>query len=277
MNCDDVREHLPEYWSGELEPAAAREFAAHLDRCETCRQEADSLGAIWAKLGLLPAESPGSEMRSRFYEALEAYRQGMEAAGQVRSHSLKAFFDRYWPKRPALQFAVSAACLIVGLGAGYSIHNARGNAGVSATPANGEVAQLRDEIENMRQLVALSLLRQSSPAERMKGVDWSNRVPQSDTEVLAALLYTVNHDDNVNVRLSAVDALRYFAASPVARNGLRQAIPRQSSPLVQIALIDLGVDLRDAQSVPVLEAVAQQTGVNPEVRERARWALEKLK
>jgi hypothetical protein len=277
MNCDDVREHLAEYWSGELGPAGGGEFAAHLDHCESCRQEAESLGAIWANLGLIPAESPGREMRSRFYEALEAYRQGMVAAEQARPRPFKAFFEKYWPKRPALQFAMSAACLVIGLGVGYSVHNVRRSA--AATPATnaGEMAQLRGEVDNMRQLVALSLLRQSSPTERMKGVDWSNRVPQSDTEVLAALLYTINHDDNVNVRLSAVDALRYFGESPVARKGLRQSIPRQTSPLVQIALIDLSVELRDSQSTPVLETLAEQAGINPEVRDRARWAMEKLK
>ncbi|MGH9667592.1 MAG: zf-HC2 domain-containing protein [Bryobacteraceae bacterium] len=277
MNCDDVRERLPEYWSGELDAAGSREFTAHLDHCDTCRQEAERLGAIWASLGLIPAETPGREMRSRFYEALEAYRQGMVAAEQTRARPIRAFFERYWPKRPLLQFAVSAACLVAGLGVGYSVHGARGTVSVSPADGAGEVAQLRGEVDNMRQLVALSLLRQSSPTERMKGVDWSNRVPQSDTEVLAALLYTVNHDDNVNVRLSAVDALRYFGESPVARKGLLQSISRQTSPLVQIALIDLSVELRESRSAPVLGELAQQAGVNPEVRERAQWALEKLK
>ncbi|HLJ14183.1 MAG TPA: zf-HC2 domain-containing protein [Bryobacteraceae bacterium] len=288
MNCDDVRVRLPEYWGHALDEAIRLEFAAHLDSCEACRQEAESLGAIWTNLGLIPAETPAREMRSRFYEALEAYRQGLAAAEESRRHPVKEFFERYWPKRPAMQFAVSMACLAIGLGVGYAVHNNglpgtnaafSGSPGEESTRHNGsarEISQLRGEIDNMRQLVALSLLQQSSPSERMKGVNWSYRVPQSDTEVLAALLYTINHDENVNVRLAAVDALHYFAESPVARKGLLQAIPKQTEPLVQIALIDLSVDLRDSQSVPVLQAMAQKSGINPEVKQRVQWALEKL-
>ncbi|MEO7144460.1 MAG: hypothetical protein ABI165_13255 [Bryobacteraceae bacterium] len=249
MNCDDVRARLAEYWSGEIDDT---EFVAHLDGCETCRREAELLGEIWANLGLLPAEQPGREMRARFYETLEAYRQGM-AAGRWR----------WWPKHPALQFAASMALLILGLGTGYAVR--------------GPGARDTGEVDSMRQLVALSLLRQSSPVERLKGVDWSYRVPQSDTEVLAALLYTINHDENVNVRLAAVDALHYFADSPVARKGLLQAIPKQTSPLVEIALIDLTADLQDAQSRPALESLAQSADTSPEVKQRVQWALEKLK
>lgn len=276
MNCDDVRERLPEYWSGELDEATGREFAAHLDHCDACREEADELGAIWANLGLIQTPAPRRELRARFYEALEAYRQGMVAAEQGHRRPIQAFFARYWPKRPALQLAVSTACLVAGLGIGYAIHGTRGSIGPAPAANSAELSQLRGEVDNMRQLVALSLLRQSSPSERMKGVDWTYRVPQSDTEVLSALLYTINHDDNVNVRLAAVDALHSFADSPVARKGLRQAILRQTSPLVQIALIDLSVELHDSPSAPVLDSLAHQTEVNPEVRQRAQWALEKL-
>ena len=56
----------------------------------------------------------------------------------------------------------------------------------------------------MRQLVTLSLLQQQSAGDRLQGVNWSYRVEQPDTAVLAALLTTVNHDPNVNVRLAAV-------------------------------------------------------------------------
>jgi HEAT repeat protein len=128
----------------------------------------------------------------------------------------------------------------------------------------------------MRQLVALSLLQQQNASERLKGVTWSYRVDQSDTEVLSALLYTVNHDQNVNVRLAAVDALHAFADSPVVRKGLLQAIRKQESPMVQVALIDALADLRDVHAVSALQTMARDPEANPAVRERAKWALGKL-
>jgi hypothetical protein len=62
----------------------------------------------------------------------------------------------------------------------------------------------------MRELVALTAGQQSA-SERLRGVSWANQVESSDGQVLAALLDSVNHDPNVNVRLAAADALRTFA------------------------------------------------------------------
>ncbi len=128
----------------------------------------------------------------------------------------------------------------------------------------------------MRQMVALSLLQQQGASDRLKGVNYAIRFEQPDTEVLAALLYTVNHDPNINVRLAAVDALRSYADSPVARRGLLQAINKQDSPMVQIALIDQLADLRDHAAVPTLQVLAKNQDVNPEVRQRATWALGRI-
>jgi hypothetical protein len=46
---------------------------------------------------------------------------------------------------------------------------------------------------------------------------------------------------------------------------------------VQIALIDLLVDIREKDATEPLKELTQEAGLNPDVRERAQWALEKLK
>src|SRR5260370_32118610 len=89
-----------------------------------------------------------------------------------------------------------------------------------AAPDRGQVAQLRNEVNSMKQLVTLSLLQQQNASDRLRGVTWSYRVEQSDSEVLGALLTTINHDPTVNVRLAAVDAIKTFADSPLARKCL---------------------------------------------------------
>jgi HEAT repeat protein len=136
---------------------------------------------------------------------------------------------------------------------------------------------LREEVTHTRQLVALSLLQQQSASERLKGVDWSNRISQPDPQVLSALLHTVNYDSNVNVRLAALDALRQSASNDTVRLGLVESLDRQTSPMVQIALIDVLVDIRDQQASTALKDLTQEAGLNPEVRDRAQWALEHLK
>jgi HEAT repeat protein len=125
-------------------------------------------------------------------------------------------------------------------------------------------------------MVALSLMQQQSAGERLRGVSWAYRVESSDTEVLSALLSTVNNDQSVNVRMAAVEALHSFGASPVTRTAIVQSIPKQSSPLVQIALIDLLVDLKVTDAAPALKQLSLDPAVDSSVRERAKAALGKL-
>ena len=128
----------------------------------------------------------------------------------------------------------------------------------------------------MRQLVALSLLQQQNASDRLRGVNYAYRVEQSDPQVLSALLTTLDHDSNVNVRLAAVDAVRNFTDNPVGRKGLVQALAKQDSPLVQIAILDQIVELHEKSAVTAIQFLLSGQDVNPDVRQRAQWALKRL-
>jgi anti-sigma factor RsiW len=265
MKCEDCRVQMPQFWEGVLEDDQRADVEMHLVSCALCRSEVERLGAIWRDLGEMPLEQPSREMRTRFYERLSAYQQGFaEAAPRP---GLLETLKSWWIGRPALQAGLSLATLVIGFGAGFLIDRKHDNT---------QLDQLRTEVTNMRQVVVLSLLQQQGATDRLKGVNYAIRFEQPDTEVLSALLYTVNHDPNVNVRLSAVDALRTYADSPVARRGMLQAIGKQESPMVQIALIDQLADLRDHAAVPALQDLAKSGQANPEVKQRAQWAIARM-
>jgi hypothetical protein len=270
MTCEQVKEQIADYLAGSLSLPAAEELDGHFAQCGACKREAETLTETWRMLGLLEQEQPSPALRSGFYQSLEAYRQGLASAA-APAHTRRRFFDcgvRWWAHAPAFQAAWSAVILIVGIGVGQwlSVRD-RGQC---------ELDRLREEVHSMRQMVTLSLLQQQSASERLRGVDYAYRVEQSDTQVLSALLRAVNHDPNVNVRLAAVDALRKFAGSPAVRTTLDQALARQDSPLVQIALIDLIVEMRDKNAVPALRALERSPVVNRDVKERAVWGLSRL-
>jgi len=250
MKCEDCRVQMPQFWEGLLDGEQRAEMEMHLVSCALCHSEVERLGAIWRDLGELPLEQPSREMRTHFYERLSAYQQGFAAAAPRAS--LLAALKSWWVGRPALQAGLSLATLVIGFGAGYLIDRKHDNT---------QLDQLKSEVTNMRQIVVLSLLQQQGASDRLRGVNWAIRFEQPDTEVLSALLQTVNHDPNVNVRLSAVDALRTYADSPVARRGMLQAIGKQESPMVQIALIDQLADLRDRSAVPALQDLAKEWAV----------------
>jgi HEAT repeat protein len=141
---------------------------------------------------------------------------------------------------------------------------------------NLEMAQLRVQVENLHQMVAISMLQQQSPSARMRGVTYTEKITQPDPQVLDALLQAVNHDANVNVRLSAVDALQKFATGPEVALAMVNSIPEQESPLVQIALIDMLVQLDARGAAPGLARISKDMKMDEMVRQRAAWALHKM-
>lgn len=256
MTCDQARIQM-------LSEGDDQDFAAHIASCEACRSEADRIGELWRNLDLLPVEEPSGKVRERFYETLGAYRQGLAS---IEPRETRPWWQSGW------QMAAAAALLSAGLGIGYI---ARGS-GQPPRTTPGDVSQLREEVASMRQLVALSLLQQQSASERLRGVSWAYQAEPSDREVLGALVTAVNHDTNVNVRLAAVDALRRFSASPDTRRAVVEALPSQTTPLVQVALIDLLVDFKERSAEGVLKTLAANRDVDDGVRQQAQWALEKL-
>jgi hypothetical protein len=269
--CDRVQQRLPEYWAGTIAVKDHREIDQHLETCAECKAEADQLGRLWNNLDLLPVEAPRQQVRTRFYEMLDAYRSGIEESAAAAA-SKRSWFSWVLP----WQLAGAMAMLAVGFFAGRQF---------MATPEGGsakkpdditQIAQLRGEVNSMRQMMALSLLQQQSATDRMRGVNYAYRVDKSNSEVVAALLETVKTDPSVNVRLAAVDAFKNFASNSSARRGLLESVAQQDSPMVQIAIIELLVDLNDQTAVKGLVTLADNPKLQREVKDRARWAVSQL-
>ncbi len=271
MECEEVRDQFADYLIDNLQEPARLEVRNHLAACESCRSEAEGLKTLWTKLGTIPAAEPGPELRARFQVMLEAYRHGLDQApSRSFRQSMNEWLARWWPAQPVLQFGLALVLLVVGVAAGWRLRPE------PVVQPNGEITELRGELRQMRQMVALSLMQQQSASERLKGVNWSYQLQQPDREVLTALLDTLMHDPNVNVRLAAIDALRQFGGQPVVRSGVVEALGRQDSPMVQVALIDLVVDLKEKESVDTLRKLIQDEKLNEAVRTRAQKGLQEL-
>ncbi len=245
--------------------------------------EDESLRRLWEALDRLPEEEPGPALRQRFYRMLDAeveraeeLRSGEEGARRPAGGRLRDLLAALFPRRPAriewtwirpalagLAWALPALILGVALGTRLPA-GGRGQ---------GEMADLRSEVRSLSRLVTLSLLEQDSASERLKGVSYGRRTGPSDERVLAAMLEAVAHDPNVNVRLAAIDALTGVAGRPRVQRTLVESFPRQESPLVQIALVDLLVEEPGAR--PLLRRVAGDETVDPTVRDYLRRRLER--
>jgi hypothetical protein len=277
MNCNEALELVTEGLASALPGRAAAELAAHLEACDACAAEAAELRRIWKELERLPEELPGEEMRQRFAATLAPL---VAAAGRRRrgrlldtpraalerlGSGLEAWMERWLPRRPLAQAGFAATALAVGVLIGSGQLGAWRGGGA----ARGEVAELRNEIQSLSQLVTLSLLKQDSASERLRGVSFGRQAGGADERVLEALLDTLARDPDVNVRLAAVDALAQAAGRPLVRDQLLQEVVKQRSPMVQIALVDLLVTHDRAGSRQRL----LQLAANPSLDETVRGYL----
>lgn len=208
---------------------------------------------VWQMLEEIPAEPPDSAaMRHRFDAALRAERA-----------AIRWRYAR-WP----LAGMAAAAVLVLGV--------AIGRATVPAQRPDPTLTELRQELHDMRQMVTLSLLQQQSATERLKGVSFTSQIDRPGGEIVSALLDTLMHDQNVNVRLASIDALKRFADRPDVRRATLDGLTTQTSPMVQIALIDMMVELNDRSAVAPLQRLSRDETINQAVRERAAWGLQRI-
>lgn len=223
--CLELEAQLGAALHGELTAAERAELDAHLAVCPRCAAEAADLQWLWRGLAALPEESPSPFLAARFDRLLrqeQALRAPVAIAGPAAARSR--------PSAGALA-AAAAALLAVGVLFGTSLGGRR--------TAEVEVAGLRQEVGRLHELVAVSLLTQASPSERLQGVAYGRELAGRDPRVAEALFAALAEDPNVNVRLAALEALAPATMLPAGRARLVRAVARQDSPLVQITAIDL--------------------------------------
>jgi hypothetical protein len=193
---------------------------------------------------------------------------GDEAAADRGVGRRTARFAAWWPRIPAVQMALAASLLVVGLLAGAVLGPGWGGA--------TQVARLEAEVRDMRQQVSLSLLERPSSSDRLSGLSVAASVPDPSPRTLDALLRTLDEDSSPNVRLAAVDALYLFRDSPGVREGLVRSLSRQTSPVVQVALINLLADIKEARAAEALKGLIENKELAPEVRSKAEWGLKSI-
>jgi hypothetical protein len=277
MKCDQIRDLFPDALTGELDAAARAGLEIHLAGCPFCADELRDLSQTWTRLGVLPAERPSPALSGRFYAMLEAERRLAELAEAERAGAgadgegkpkRRRLFSGWNIPRPAFQFGLGAFILAAGLGAGLLL-GARGTVG-------GRAASLRGEVDDLRQTVAVALLDKSSSSDRLQGLSYTRQINRPGRAILDVLLRTLDEDSSISVRMAAADALYLFAADPAVRDGIRASLGRQESPLVQVALIDLLVDLREKRAVESLRSLIGKPATDPAVRKQAENGIRQL-
>ena len=280
MNCQRVQDNFIDYQDGALPADESAAVRAHLASCPVCQREWSALQEITRKVdSLSDIPEPSPRLREQFYAMLETHQREADAPSPfaLARSRVDRFFAALLPSQPALQFAFSATLLAFGLFVGqHFLAKPPTPANDDAVTAKADLAALRAQVNSMGQLVTYSLLQQQSTSERMRTVLATMDLKSPDRKVLTDLVGSLAFDPSINVRLSAVEALAQHSDDSLVRAGVLSALPKETAPLVQVAMIELLATARDQSAKPVFEKLSRDEALDRNVREAARRALAAL-
>jgi hypothetical protein len=263
--CKDIKELFIEYIDGALSDESARKVDEHLSSCEDCSAELLDMKSFLLKLDDFEMEQPSDNLKRNFQNMINSYSLGVTHKKVPWHEAVGAWIESWWPKRPLVQFMTTVAVLVIGLVTGLNIKN-----------ETGSIGQLNENVNNLNRVVMASLLNQSSAADRISGLSKTSLVTNADRQFYSTLIFLLNSDPNVNVRLAAVNALTNFADNEYVRRELVISLGLQSSPLIQVSLIDLLASIKEADSSSTLIRLINNPETDKHVKERAKKALKQF-
>jgi hypothetical protein len=230
-------------------------------------EELEELGRLTDQLNELPDREPSEKMKAAFYNRLEEYKSSLTQNGP-RVYKLDTLAEGL--RHPALIRKLAYAAVILVL-TGLAAFWYR-----SELKYKNQVSSMISQMQDMQKVMMLTLLEQPSPTDRLKAISISNQINKADDKIIDALLNTLNNDENVNVRLMAVEALCNYADNPKVRIGLIRSIVKQESPIVQVALADVMVMLQEKRSVTELEKLLEKNNIDKNVESKLKNSIEQL-
>lgn len=259
MKENRIRELISRYNGKQAGPEELKEIEQFIESGEIKLTDLEELNRLDERLLKADTNPPSVRLDNLFYEMLA------KESKPVRPSFFKNLF--HWPElAPRLAFA--SFTLIIGLVAGFLLR--------SPLQKDEQIELLGQEVSDLKELMMLSLLEKESATERLKAVSLTHDMNQASQKVTGALIETLNNDENVNVRLAALDALKAYVGESAVRQELIRAIARQDSPLVQIALAELMVALQAKSSVKEFDKILHDKNTPADVKDKIKESIKVL-
>lgn len=269
MKCEN-EELITRWINNEMTEAERKAFEQHLAECPACAQELKTEQQLWNMIGELPTPQPPADMKARFQSMLEDYKEAHQPKTGAFSR-LAGKLRELWTAQPGVQLAYTFVLILIGVGLGVMFNRHDGGGATSR-----EIAELKSDVNEMKEKMMLALIENPSASERIRGVSYTSEIQSANREVIDALLSTLDNDPNVNVRLVTLEALTQYTSDAAVREGLVQSISKQDSPLMQAALADVMLKLQEKRSVQSFKKLLEQKDLDTSIRGKIEQTITKL-
>ena len=261
MNTEHFNDLIPEYVMGKLSHEQLEAFNEYVINHPEALESLQEWNGIKTGLEAIISE-PSEKMDDKFASFLNAEIEKEEIKAIPWYKKLFAFEG---PNRFAMPLAAMGIVLLVGFGVGNLWNGAFQNKKTERL-ADTKINESKNETNEVRTQLVMSLANENSANKRLQAATEATKLDNATDKVIAALFKMLNTDTNVNVRLAAVTSLSKYVENPKVREGLILSITQQESPLVQIALADLMVTLKEEKSINSFEQLLERPDINSSVK-----------
>ena len=270
MKCYEAESLLIDYLDAQLHPSDKKPLEKHLQDCPLCRQALEEYRQLFAAIESDKAEKPGPALREKFENMLQS-EVNINATSRIVSMDMQEDRKVVPMKRHSLFYKIAASIILIASGfiIGTLIN-------ADNKKENVQVAELKSEVQEMRETLMFNMLTEESASERIKAVSYADEIKDPDNKIVSALITTMNEDKNVNVRLAALYAVAKFTDDNHVSDALIGSLGKQTEPLMQIALINILTEKKATKAKEPIREILKDEKTLPPVKEIAQKGLKLL-
>ncbi len=269
MKCEEVRNLLIEYIDGNSAREIQSEIESHLKECAECRKEYSELQNLFRLMGEQKPDEPDESLRRNFKSMLASEIEKQRVVETVRDIPLHHLLNIKWSS-PFLRIAAGIILLVGGISIGMLLKSGMDSG------RSKQLTELKSEMKDMKEMLMMTMLTGESASQRIKAVNYSAEIPYPNQKVIAALVSTLNHDKNVNVRMAAAYSLEKFWDNAVVRDSLVASLDHQTEPILQIVLINILTEKKESKAVKPMKNIIDNKNTMKEVKEIAEKSIKVL-
>lgn len=248
LNCDLALEHmLQSLGEKQFDEADLNALCnAHPDCEKTIRESYH----VWHEMDAMSVPEPSENMRGAFLEMLAEFEKEENPKVEKSVISVNWNVTFRW-----------AAIFIIGLLIGLLVQK-----------PTSETLPLANQNDEVSRLLAVD----NATTDRLLAIQQIKEIKNPEDPIIEALHETLMNDPNVNVRLSAIEAMVHFIDHPKARTSLVSSLPYQDSPIVQLTLAQLLISLQSEQSIDELKSLLNSAALDQDVKLHLQETLNTL-
>ena len=254
---------IADYMEGTLEGQHLEEFNRCVEEGYINMAEIEELIGFEDKFATQTEPLPSDQLAKNFYSML-----GEEKA-KINAKPTFTFQERFnqFLATAFGKVAFATAVLVLGIIGGGFFSNSN---------YQGELDLLSNQMADMKEMMMMSMLEERSASKRLQGLQISSNLVSENEQITNAMFVTLNNDESTNVRLAALTILTSYANDPEIRAGLVNSISEQKSPIMQVALAELMVELQEPMAKLEFQPILEGDYTPEEVKTTLRENLDKI-